>query len=56
MKTDRMKAAWGTWKRRLDFWPAFTTALAAHEWTIYPFFILLVIIFLLLLPRACRYP
>jgi hypothetical protein len=27
-----------------------------HEWAIYPSFAVLVVIFLLLLPRACRYP
>ena len=37
-----------TWKRRLDFWPAFKGALAAHEWAIWPFFLLLVIVFFLL--------
>jgi hypothetical protein len=45
-----------TWEHRLDFWPAFKGALAAHEWAIWPFFLLLVVIFFLLLPRACRYP
>jgi hypothetical protein len=44
------------WEQRLDFWPTFKGTLAAYEWTIYPFFLLLVVIFFLLLPRACRYP
>jgi hypothetical protein len=42
--------------RKLDFWPKFKLALAKHEWIIYPFLALLVVVFLLLLPRACRYP
>jgi hypothetical protein len=33
-----------------------TGALAKNEWTLYPFFGLLILIFFLLLPRACRYP
>ena len=37
-------------------WPTFKVALAAHEWVIYLFFLLLVLIFFLLLPRACRCP
>ena len=41
---------------KLDFWPKFKLALAEHEWVIYPFFVLLVVVFLLLLPRAFRYP
>jgi hypothetical protein len=60
---QRMQASFGrlkhwliTWEHRLDFWPAFKGALAAHEWAIWPFFLLLVVIFFLLLPRACRYP
>jgi hypothetical protein len=53
---DRLKKWLVTWEHRLDFWPTFKGTLAAHEWTIYPFFMLLVVIFLLLLPRACRYP
>jgi len=59
----RLQVSFGGWKprlitlkQRLDFWPAFKGALAAHEWAIWPFFLLLVIIFFLLLPRACRYP
>jgi hypothetical protein len=52
----RLKQWLVTWEHRLDFWPTFKGALAAHEWVIYPFFLLLVVIFFLLLPRACRYP
>jgi hypothetical protein len=37
-------------------WPKFTAALAKREWVIYPFFAFLVLVFLLLLPRACQYP
>jgi hypothetical protein len=37
-------------------WPKFMAALEKREWAIYPFFALLVIVFLLQLPRACRYP
>ena len=44
------------WKSKLDFRPRFTAALAKREWIIYPFFAFLVLVFLLLLPRACRYP
>jgi hypothetical protein len=45
-----------TWEHRLDFWPTFKGTFAAHEWAIYPLFLLLVAIFFLLLPRACRHP
>ena len=63
VRRQRMQASFGrlkhwliTWEHRLDFWPAFKGALAAHEWAIWPVFLLLVVIFFLLLPRACRYP
>jgi hypothetical protein len=63
LRSQRLQASLGrlkqwfiTWEHRLDFWPAFKGALAAHEWVIWPFFLLLVVIFFLLLPRACRYP
>jgi len=45
-----------SWERKVDFLPKFKLLLAKHEWVIYPFFLLLIVIFLLLLPRACRYP
>ena len=35
---------------RLDFWPTFKGTFAAHEWAIYPLFLLLVAIFFLLPP------
>jgi hypothetical protein len=44
------------WEHRLDPWPQFKGALAAHEWVIYPFFLILIALFFMLLPRACRYP
>jgi hypothetical protein len=53
---ERLKKWVVAWEHRLDCWPTFKGTLAAHEWMIYPFFMLLVVIFLLLLPRACRYP
>jgi hypothetical protein len=52
----RLKQWFIAWEHRLDFWPAFKGALAAHEWTIWPLFLLMLVIFFLLLPRACRYP
>ena len=52
----RLKQWLVNWEHRLNFWPIFKGALAAHEWVIYPFFLLLVVMFFLLLPRACRYP
>jgi hypothetical protein len=51
----RLKKWVVTWEHRLDFWPTLKGTLAAHEWAIYPLFLLLVVIFFLLLPRACRY-
>jgi hypothetical protein len=39
-----------------DPWPKFKLVLDEHEWVIYPFFALLVVVFLLLLPRAARFP
>lgn len=36
--------------------PRFAIILAKHEWIVYPFFVVLLVIFFLLLPRACRYP
>jgi hypothetical protein len=47
---------WVAWERKIDFLPKFKLALVEHEWVVYPFFTLLVVIFLLLLPRGCRYP
>jgi hypothetical protein len=44
------------WEQRLDFRPKLSAALAKHEWALYPFFALLIVIFFLLLRRACRYP
>lgn len=58
-----MQTTFGRWKNRLaswqpkvQIWPKFKLALAKHEWVIYPFFALLVVIFLLLLPRGCSHP
>ena len=53
---ERLRLWLLAWEQRVDFWPTFKGTLTAHEWTIYPFFLLLVVIFFLLLPRACRYP
>jgi len=52
----RLKQWLITWEHRLDCWPAFKGLLAAHEWTLWPLFLIMVVIFFLLLPRACRYP
>ena len=52
----RLKNLTLSWGRKLDPWPKFKLAIAEHEWVIYPFFVLLVIIFFLLLPRAARFP
>ncbi len=41
----RLKKWLVSWGPRLDFWPTFKGALAAHEWVIYLFFLLLVLIF-----------
>ena len=53
---ERLKNWLVSCETKLDFWPEFKLALAKHEWVIYPFFVLLVIIFFLLLPRAARFP
>jgi hypothetical protein len=53
---ERLKNWLVSCETKLDFWPEFKLALAKHEWVIYPFFALLVIIFFLLLPRAARFP
>jgi hypothetical protein len=41
---------------KVDLWPKLKSKFAEHEWVIYPFFVLLVVIFFLLLPRAARFP
>jgi hypothetical protein len=43
-------------EKKLDLLPKLKLALAKHEGVIYPFFVLLVVIFFLLLPRASRFP
>jgi hypothetical protein len=53
---ERLKNWLVSCETKVDFWPEFKLALAKHEWVIYPFFVLLVIIFFLLLPRAARFP
>ena len=53
---ERLKNWLASCEARLDFWPRFKLILAEHEWVIYPFFVLLVVIFFLLLPRAARFP
>lgn len=53
---ERLKNWLVSCETKLDFWPKFKLALAEHEWVIYPFFVLLVVIFFLLLPRAARFP
>ena len=53
---ERLKNWLISCETKLDFWPEFKLALAKHEWVIYPFFVLLVIIFFLLLPRVARFP
>jgi hypothetical protein len=54
--TSRLKNWLVSCETKLDFWPQFKLGLAEHEWVIYPFFVLLVVIFFLLLPRAARFP
>jgi hypothetical protein len=53
---QRWKNWLDSWHIQQQIWPKFKLALAKHEWVIYPFFTLLVVIFLLLLPRGCNYP
>jgi hypothetical protein len=56
MLFERLKTWLVSFGRTLDWWPKFKLTLAENEWVIYPFFALLVVVFLLLLPRAFRYP
>jgi hypothetical protein len=37
-------------------WQHFTVAVDKHRWATYSTFLLILIIFILLLPRACNYP
>lgn len=37
-------------------WQRFTVAVDEHRWVTYSTFVLILIIFILLLPRACNYP
>ena len=37
-------------------WQRFTVAVDEHKWVTYSTFVLILIIFILLLPRACNYP
>lgn len=37
-------------------WQRFTAAVDEHRWVTYSTFVLILIIFILLLPRACNYP
>jgi len=37
-------------------WQRFTIAIDKHKWITYSTFALILIVFILLLPRACNYP
>ena len=37
-------------------WQRFTIAVDKHKWVTYSTFVLILILFILLLPRACNYP
>ena len=37
-------------------WQRFTIAVDKHKWVTYSTFVLILIVFILLLPRACNYP
>lgn len=37
-------------------WQRFTVAVDEHKWVTYSTFVLILVIFILLLPRACNYP
>ncbi len=53
---ERVKDWLLSFEAKVDLWPKFKSKLAEHEWVVYPFFVLLVVIFFLLLPRAARFP
>jgi hypothetical protein len=45
-----------SWEERLDFRPKLSAAVGKHEWALYPFFALLIVIFFLIIASCLSLP